>query len=162
MASVPLAAQPIAGILADELVALRDFVALLKTEQSILVEGDADGLATLIEKKSALAARLTDCSQGRETALAASKLPSGRAGMDAWLAAIPDDATARKNWQELLPLAVEARNLNELNGKLIGTRLQHNQQVLAALMSATERAMTYGPDGQSLASAGSGRMLGSA
>jgi flagellar biosynthesis protein FlgN len=163
VASAPLPALTIAGILADELVALRDFVALLKTEQATLVEGNADGLDTLIAKKSALAARLTDCAQRRETALAASKLPAGRAGMDAWLAAIPADATARKNWQELLPLAAEARNFNELNGKLIGTRLQHNQQALAALMSATERAMTYGPDGQtSTRQDGGGRILGSA
>jgi len=162
VASVTLPAQPIAGILADELVALREFVALLKTEQTALVGGNADGLTALIEKKSALAARLTDCAQRREQAMAASKLPSGRAGMEAWLGTLQADTTARKNWQELLPLAAEARNLNLLNGKLIGTRLQHNQQALAALMSATERAMTYGPDGQTLASAGSGRMLGSA
>lgn len=163
MASVPLQAQPIAGILADELLALRQFVELLKTEQTALIGGDADGLVALIDKKSALAARLSDFAQRREAALAASMLPVGRTGMDAWLAAIPPDATASKNWQELLPLAIEARNLNEINGNLIGTRLQHNQQALAALMSATERAMTYGPDGQTLTSAGGGgRMLGSA
>ncbi len=151
-----------AGILADELASLRSFVTLLKTEQATLVEGNADGLAALIETKSGLAAHLTDSAQRREAALAAAQMPAGRAGMEAWLAALPANATATKEWHELLALAAEARSLNELNGKLIGTRLQHNQQALAALMSATERAMTYGPDGQTLARPGGGRMLGSA
>jgi flagella synthesis protein FlgN len=159
----PQSDQPIAGILADELAALREFVALLRTEQGILVDGNADGLAALIDEKSALATRLGDYARRREAALAASKLPAGRPGMEAWLATLPADALPRRHWQELLPLAAEARTLNELNGKLIGTRLQHNQQALAALMSATERAMTYGPDGQTTASpGGTGRILGSA
>ncbi|MDP2795675.1 MAG: flagellar protein FlgN [Sulfurisoma sp.] len=164
MVSVPLPAQSIAGILADELGAVREFVAILKEEQTTLVEGKADSIAALIEKKSGLATRLTDCAKRREAALAGFKLPVGRAGMDAWLAAPPTDATAQRNWRELLPLAAEARSLNELNGKLIGTRLQHNQQALAALMGATEQAMmTYGPDGQTLARpGGTGRILGSA
>lgn len=155
--------QPIAGILADELAALRGFVALLKTEQGILVDGNADGLAALIDEKSALTTRLGDCARRREAALAARDLSPDRPGMEAWLASLPADAIARRDWHELLPLAAEARRLNELNGKLIGTRLQHNQQALAALTSATERAMTYGPDGQTTASpGGTGRILGSA
>ena len=156
-----MTSAPIAATLADELAALREFVALLKLEQATLVEGKADSLTALVDKKSALATRLTDCSQRREAALASLKLPSGRAGMEAWLATAVDGA-ARGNWQELLPLAAEAKSLNELNGKLIGTRLQHNQQALAALMGATERAMTYGPDGQTQARPGGGRSLGSA
>lgn len=159
----PLPDQPIAGILADELAALREFATLLKTEQTILVDGNADGLAALIDGKSALATRLGEFARRRETALAACKLPAGRQGMEAWLATLPADTVPRRHWQELLPLAAEARSLNELNGKLIGTRLQHNQQALAALMSATEQAMTYGPDGQTTAgSGGTGRILGSA
>jgi len=128
-----------------------------------LVSGKADDLALLIDKKSALATRLGGCAQSREAALASLNLPAGRLGMDAWLATNPADGSSHKLWRELLPLAAEARSLNELNGKLIGTHLQHNQQALAALMAATERAMTYGPDGQtSVRPGGSGRILGSA
>lgn len=158
MASVSLSA-----ILADELAALREFSALLQEEQSALIDGKGDNLVALIEKKSALATRLTDCARRREDVLASLELAPGRAGMEAWLAAAPANAAARNNWRELLPLAAETRRLNELNGKLIGLRLQHNQQALVALMSATEQAMTYGPDGQTLARpGGGGRILGSA
>lgn len=151
---------PLAAILAGELAALREFVTLLQEEQSALLDGKGDSLAALIDQKSALAARLTDCAGQREAALAGLALPAGRDGMEAWLATAA--AAARNDWQELLPLAATARSLNELNGKLIGTRLQHNQQALAALMGATERAMTYGPDGHARPPAGSGRSRGSA
>ncbi len=141
---------------------MREFVALLKVEQTTLIDGNADALSALIDKKSALATRLTAQAQGRETALASARLPTGREGMEAWLAASPHDTTSRRNWQELLPLAGEARRLNELNGKLIGTRMQHTQQALAALMGATQHAMTYGPDGHTQTKGPGGRMLGSA
>lgn len=162
MTSVTPHGHPVSGILAGELVALRAFVALLKTEQTALVDGNTDGLNALIDEKSALATRLTEAAQCREAALAAAQLPPARAGMEAWLATLPATDAARRDWPELLSLAAEARSLNELNGRLIGTRLQGNQQALAALMSATERAMTYGPDGQTAARAGGGRVLGSA
>jgi flagella synthesis protein FlgN len=163
VASPALPAQPIAGILANEFATLRDFVALLKEEQTALVEGKIDALTALTERKSALATRLNDCARRREAALAGLGLVAGRPGMEDWLDAAATDAATRGNWQQLLPLAAEARTLNELNGKLIGTRLQHNQQALAALMGATERAMTYGPDGHTQTKGpGSGRILGSA
>ena len=148
-------------LLSDELAALREFIALLKEEQTTLAEGKADALPSLIDRKSALATRLGDCSARRDAALAVLALPAGRSGMETWLESQPSTSPARRDWLQLLPLAAEARSLNELNGKLIGTRLQHNQQALTALMGATERAMTYGPDGHTQISGG-GRSRGSA
>jgi len=143
---------------------VRAFVALLKLEQEMLVAGQVDALLGLVEQKSALATRLGDCSARRESALAQLALPPGRAGMEAWLQTEAPAAASRKQWNELLPLAAEAKTLNELNGKLIGTRLQHNQQALTALLGAAEQAMTYGPDGHTQVSGGSGggRSRGSA
>lgn len=58
-------------------------------------------------------------------------------------------------------LVTAARTLNEANGKLIGLRMQHNQQALSALLEAADQATTYGPDGQQQAGLGS-RILGKA
>lgn len=154
---------PLPRLLADELDALRAFVALLKLEQESLVAGQVDALLGLIEQKSALATRLSDCSAQREAALAQLALPPGRAGMEAWFETAPAAAESRQRWSDLLPLAAAARELNELNGKLIGTRLQHNQQALTALLGAAEQAMTYGPDGHTqLGGSSGGRSRGSA
>lgn len=157
--------SPLPRLLADELDALRAFVALLEQEQESLVAGQVDALLGLIEQKSVLATRLGDCSTRREAALGQMGLPAGRAGMEAWLASAPPAAESRQQWNELLPLAATARELNELNGKLIGTRLQHNQQALTALLGAAEQAMTYGPDGHTQlggGGSGGGRSRGSA
>jgi flagella synthesis protein FlgN len=81
--------------------------------------------------------------------------------MDAWLARNDPDGKLRASWQSLLALAAQARNLNILNGKLIGLHMQHNQQAFTALMNASNRAMTYGPDGQQQVGLG-GRILGTA
>lgn len=58
-------------------------------------------------------------------------------------------------------LVSEASALNEANGKLIGLRMQHNQQALNVLMAAANSAATYGPDGQQQSGLGS-RILGKA
>lgn len=151
-----------AALLAEEIREVEAFVALLREEQTLLSSPDnADTLMPLVERKSDFAARLKVLADRREQGLVAAGLEKGRAGMDAWLARTPDTQRLRSQWQKLLALAGEARAQNETNGKLIGIHWQHNQAALAALMSATDRAMTYGPDGQQK-SGGSGRILGSA
>jgi flagella synthesis protein FlgN len=80
--------------------------------------------------------------------------------MDAWLDKNASEID-RQAWSWLCELAAEARELNALNGKLIGLHMQHNQQALAALMAAADKATTYGPDGQQQSGVGS-RILGKA
>jgi len=126
----------------------------------MLTEGDTEGLLSLIETKTGLANRLAALAQAREDYLARQGTGGGKAGMEAWLARNGDPALWAA-WQSLLELATEARELNRLNGKLIGLHMSHNQQAFAALMSATDRAMVYGPDGQQTAGLG-GRILGTA
>lgn len=154
-----MAAQPV-NPLDEEVGRLREFIALLRREQELLKAGDTETLLPLVETKTDLANRLGALAQGREGFLSRQGLPAGRAGMEAWLEA-RGTAAQRTSWRTLLELAAEARTLNELNGKLIGLHMRNNQQAFAALMSATDRAMTYGPDGQQQAGLG-GRILGTA
>ncbi len=148
------------GPLDVEVAALESFVALLRREQDLLAAGDTERLLSLIEDKNALANRLAALAQAREAHLGRGGFPAGREGMEGWLARHGTPAQ-RATWAALLKLAAEARALNETNGKLIGLHMRHNQQAFAALMSATDRAMTYGPDGQQTAGLG-GRILGKA
>lgn len=146
-----------AGLLGEEAETLRQFIDLLRSEQSLLSQGKLDALPSVAEKKSAFAGRLGGLSRKREELLAAEAC-AGR--MDAWLAK-PGNGGRKDAWQQVLALAAEAKNLNETNGKLIALRFQHNQQALAVLMAAANQAMTYGPDGQQRPPGG-GRNLGSA
>lgn len=147
--------------LAEELQRLKEFVDVLREEQDALANGAIDTLMALVERKSALALQLGGMAKNREDTLSAAGFGVGRAAVDAWLDARPDNTASRRVWQELLELTASARNLNETNGKLINLRMQHNQQALAVLMAAADKAMTYGPDGQQRTGS-AGRLLGSA
>jgi flagellar biosynthesis protein FlgN len=147
--------------LVEELAALERFHSLLLQEQEVLTHAHADKLPPLVEQKSALAGRLGQFLAERERSLTASGFPTGREGMDAWLAVQPEKQRLSEIWARLLHLAEEARRQQALNGKLIAIQLQHTQQALAALMSAGGHPLTYGPDGQQRVGGG-GRTLGSA
>ena len=80
--------------------------------------------------------------------LAAAGLPADRPGMTAWLETRPAAEKIRAAWQQVLTLAVEARELNRVNGELIKVRMQHNANALEALLGAARPLKLYGPDGQ--------------
>ena len=150
----------LARLLGEESGKLVEFVSLLKREQDFLSRGDVESLLPLVDNKTTLTNELASFAQARERLLADLGLTAGRIGMESWLARL-DQASQRQAWQRLLDLAGEARSLNETNGKLITLNLQHNQQAFATLMTAANRAMNYGPDGQQQTDLG-GRILGKA
>lgn len=150
----------LSNLLIEEAAQLRDFVALLEREQQALVGGDVDRLMPLAAEKTEVFSRLAGLGEARNQALAAQSLPPDRAGMETWLGRHAELAGSRRAWQELLTMAEKARVLNQVNGKLIASRLAGNQQALSALLAAANQAALYGPDGQARP-LGSGRSLGS-
>ena len=148
------------NLLLEEAAQLRGFLALLEREQQALVAGDVDRLMPLAGEKSGVFARLAGLGEARNQALAAESLPPDRPGVEAWLGRHPELSGSRKTWQDLLKLTLKARELNQVNGNLISTRLANNQQALTTLLSAANQAALYGPDGQARP-IGGGRSLGS-
>lgn len=140
--------------------ALLGFVALLEREQGMLVGNLADQLSELSEQKSAEALRLNEIAEARR-ALFREKLPQqgGADAIRAWLKNQSPQGLAI--WEEILALAEHAKRLNQTNGELIQMKLRRNQQLLAVLSSAVNKANLYGPDGQASFSPGTGRSLGS-
>ncbi|MDO9601326.1 MAG: flagellar protein FlgN [Rhodocyclaceae bacterium] len=127
--------------LRTEISRLGEFIDLLQREQALLIQGDTEALLLLSENKTALANTLAALAQERACEMVSDPISPA--------------------WQKLLELAAKARDLNATNGQLISLHMQNNQQALAVLMNAANRAMTYGPDGQQTAGLG-GRILGSA
>jgi flagella synthesis protein FlgN len=145
--------------LTAERAALLSFVALLEREQGMLVENLTDQLLELSEKKSASAINLNELAETRR-ALMRKNIPQLDAkAIRTWLGTHSPQGLAV--WEEILVLAERAQSLNQTNGELIQTKLRRNQQSLAVLSSAVNKANLYGPDGQTSFSPGSGRSLGS-
>ena len=135
-------------------------IALMKQEQQLLVAADADGLAELTPRKNALLQALADLSAQRHAALAAAGCEGAETGMEPWLA-VGGNAEARTQWEALLTLAREAKELNRVNGMLINKQLAHNQGVLNALRmpAGAEAGGVYGASGQTLGGGASKRYV---
>jgi flagella synthesis protein FlgN len=143
--------------LRDEQQLIGSIVELMKTEQKLLIGADADGLSRIVPDKLKLAQRAGDLSRMRHKALGAAGFPAGEAGMEPWLAVGGNDEL-RSQWDRLLELTREAKELNRVNGLLINKQLAHTQGTLNALRG--ERAGssgTYGPGGQAMAAGPSRR-----
>ena len=145
--------------LAAERAALLSFLSLLEREQEMLVENLTDPLLELSEKKSTDALGLNQLAETRRSLLRKNIPVFSVEAIHAWLHAHSPEGLVV--WQEILALAERARQLNHTNGELIQMKLRHNQQTLAVLSNAVNKANLYGPDGQPSFSPGSGRSLGS-
>jgi flagella synthesis protein FlgN len=126
-------------------------VDLMKHEQQLLVSADADGLAALMPQKTKSVQELAALSIARHRALGAAGFAAAESGMEPWLAAngAPD---ARAQWERLLELTAQAKELNRVNGMLINKQLANTQSALGALRPAgSADATVYGPGGQASA-----------
>ena len=138
----------IATSLNEERQATQRLIDLLTQEQAQLLQADIEGLNTLIEEKTKLIGRLSELTLNRYRILANAKFDAAETGMEAWLKTA-NNATVRKAWSELLEAAKSAKELNRINGLLIGRHLVHNQQALNTLQGNQPGGNFYGPDGQS-------------
>jgi len=135
----------LAGLRA-ELKALQEFKATLQAEQKALVDGDVATLTALSQSKLEQIDHLNHLATERLDRIASLGFAANRQGMNKWAEHM--GTTALETWRSVLEITSEARKANQINGTLIQTRLQHNQQALAALLAASNRASLYGPDGQ--------------
>ena len=125
------------------------FVELLKLERDVLSSGDTGQIDALIRRKNDISSELQALTDRRNSLLTGMGFGSDRIGIEAWLAAQPANNAAQKMWLQILSLAKEARELNQLNGELIKMRMQHNSHALAILLRSSRQPNLYGPDGQS-------------
>jgi len=144
--------------LRDEQQLIGSIVELMKSEQQFLVSADADGLATITPKKLQLAQKAAELSRLRHRALGAAGFSATENGMEPWLAVGGSDEL-RAQWNSLLDLTREAKELNRVNGMLVNKQLAHTQGMLNELRPAAAGAGVYGPGGQALGSGPSRRFV---
>lgn len=125
---------------------LDDFIALLEAERESLSSAQVDGrqLAEQARHKQALIQQLERLESQRLVAQRKLGYGEGRQGAETAAA----DANCLEAWLEFRQRALQAKQLNQFNGLLIGARLNQNQRILDFLRNAAGQAL-YGPDGQS-------------
>ncbi|WP_016833972.1 flagella synthesis protein FlgN [Herbaspirillum lusitanum] len=143
--------------LADEKHVASRLVAALQQEQDLLSgNGDADKIPEIINDKANIVANMATLADQRHKALAALGFTAGENGMQSWIEQ-HGSAEDKQVWEELFALA-QSRELNRLNGLLIGKQMAINQNAMNILQGKSNGSF-YGPDGQSSLRS-SGRPLG--
>lgn len=145
----------IAAITEREIALISRFVALLQDEQETLKRADASALPEISAAKIDLVEQLNLLEAERRTALGIVGDEKTRAAMVVWLANNPNDQTAAVNWEKLLNLAQEAKQLHELNAQLVGMHLQQTSEALVILTRQAEQHTLYGSNGQAAQVSGS-------
>ena len=145
----------IAAITEREIALISRFVALLKDEQETLKRADASALPEISAAKIDLVEQLNLLEAERRTALGIAGDEKTRAAMAVWLANKPNDQTAAVNWEKLLNLAQEAKQLHQLNAQLVGMHLQQTSEALVILTRQAEQHTLYGSNGQAAQVSGS-------
>lgn len=145
----------IAAISELEISLISSFVRLLNEEQEALKVGESSALAEIGAAKTALVEKLNGLESERRAALGIAGEHNTREAMSQWLAKHPEEQTAAVNWQKLLKLASEAKQLHELNAGLVAIHLQQTSEALAILTRRLEHDSLYGKNGQAAQISGS-------
>ncbi len=132
--------------LQEEVRLMADFLALAQQEQEAIQSGTAEVLDQLTPRKLELVTALNGAANGRNQWLTSHGFGEDKVGVEAALRAQASPACGAA-WEELKSLTAQAKETNSLNGKLLGMWMQHNNQALDILLSATGHSKLYGPDG---------------
>lgn len=144
--------------LPQEKAALLRLVAKLRQEQALMSETAAEGVTDIISEKASIVAEMTTLAGNRHQMLAGLGYADDETGMQKWMNEHGSGAD-QEVWAELFELAQDARELNRVNGLLIGKKLSINQNALTILQGKSGIGNFYGPDGQS-STKSTGRRLG--
>ncbi|EIJ47217.1 flagellar biosynthesis/type III secretory pathway chaperone protein [Herbaspirillum sp. GW103] len=147
-----------ASKLSQEHAAMSRLVEKLTQEQALLAEATAEGLTDIISEKAAIVAEMSTLAGNRHALLGTLGYSADEAGMQKWMNEQASEAD-RDLWADLFELAQDAKELNRVNGLLIGKKLSINQSALTILQGKTGTGNFYGPDGQNSIKS-SGRRLG--
>jgi len=139
-------ANPLFAHLQAETLAISQFHDTLQAEQQALVDNDVNALTALSQTKLKQVETLNHLAAERMRQLAALGFNANESGMEQWLTTAGD--SGQKVWKELLAIAMEANNCNQINGTLIQKNLLHHQKALTVLMAAANQVSLYGADGQ--------------
>lgn len=144
--------------LRDEKLAITRLVETLRQEQELLSgNGEVEQIPTVIGEKADIIAAMATLADRRHNALDLLGYSANEDGMQGWIEQHGTEQD-RQNWDAVFTLAQSARELNRLNGMLVGKQMALNQAALNLLQGKTHGTF-YGPNGQSNVRT-SGRALG--
>lgn len=130
-----------------ELAAWKQLVGTLIQEQVMLRDGNIDTLTELATHKRNLVVALAPHIKARGKLLLDNNYPSTDSGMESMIKQTGNTQAALV-WREIRETERMARDLNQINGRLINMRMGSVEQALNVLSGAAGGQKLYNPGGQ--------------
>jgi flagellar biosynthesis protein FlgN len=145
-------------LIAEESSGLAELSGLLEHEHSLLAIGDVVSLEAAINERQRCVGRISRIDDERRAMCNALNLSLDATGLEKLLRWCDPEGTLAGRWAECTAAATRCRMLNDRNGALVSTQLQHVRARLGTLLQSTREALTYRRNG-AYSQVGVGRVL---
>jgi flagellar biosynthesis/type III secretory pathway chaperone len=134
-------------LIAEESAGLAQLGDLLEHEHGLLAAGDVASLGAAINERERCVGRIARIDEERRAICRALNLPLDAKGLETLLRWCDPQGTLSSRWGECAAAATRCRVLNDRNGALVSTQLQHVRARLGALLQSTRETLTYRRNG---------------
>jgi flagellar biosynthesis protein FlgN len=145
-------------LIAEESTGLAELSGLLEHEHGLLATGDVVGLEAAINERQRCVGRISRIDAERRAMCNALNLSLDATGLEMLMRWCDPEGTLSSRWAECAAAATRCRMLNDRNGALVSTQLQHVRARLGTLLQSTRETLTYRRNG-AYSQGGVGRVL---
>jgi flagellar biosynthesis/type III secretory pathway chaperone len=136
-----------AKLISEESSGLAQLGDLLEHEHGLLAAGDVVHLEAAINERQRCVGRISRLDEERRALCRTLNVSLDAQGLEKLLRWCDPQGTLSSRWAECAQAAVRCRVLNDRNGALVSTQLQHVRARLDTLLQSTRETLTYGRKG---------------
>ncbi len=139
--------ERMAKLISEESSGLAQLGDLLEHEHGLLAAGDVVNLEAAINERQRCVGRISRLDDERRALCRALNVTLDAQGLEKLLRWCDPQGTLSSRWAECAQAAIRCRVLNDRNGALVSTQLQHVRARLNTLLHSTRETLTYGRKG---------------
>jgi flagellar biosynthesis/type III secretory pathway chaperone len=139
--------ERMSNLIGEESAGLAQLGDLLEHEHGLLAVGDVANLTAAINERQRCVGRIARIDEERRTICRALNFSLDATGLEGLLRWCDPQGTLASRWAECAAAATRCRVLNDRNGALVSTQLQHVRARLGALLQGTRETLTYHRNG---------------
>jgi flagellar biosynthesis protein FlgN len=134
-------------LISEEVSGLAQLGALLEHEHGLLAAGDVVSLEAAINERQRCVGRISRIDEERRAICRAVDVTLDAQGLEKLMRWCDPNGTLAARWAECSAAANRCRILNDRNGALVSTQLQHVRTRLNTLLQSTRETLTYRRNG---------------